>query len=194
LQITEEEIEQFKRKVLRPINVSDEQFREFHNVKSLKDYVMSKKQGLIEMYLLDQVSLRNPDIARLVYEVLEKIPLYDLEEIIDPFTELKEVGSSECYAFMTTNPFAEKLASERKYKEAYEWTKTTRWTILLYQPDFKNHSKECALFTIAHELAHRHLKHIPTILSALKEGDTELDADALAEKWGFKKPKNWPRK
>jgi hypothetical protein len=194
VKVTEREVKYFKNKTLKLLNKSEAEFCEFHGVKSLKDYIMKQKKDMIEQYLEDQEFLLDPYIKRLVYEALCKIPLYDLDKILDEFTEIKEVDASECFSVETSTPLTEKWISERKYKAAYKEATKPRWIILLYKGDFHGRSKEYGLFTIAHELAHKRLKHTIRKVTSLKRENLfkhEDEANKLAEKWGFKKPKNF---
>ena len=114
-----------------------------------------------------------------------------LKEILeDNRLTIKLVYMSECNGITSETSTTEQLASQRKYKAAYSLSITPRWIIFLYKPDLEK-DDEWSLFTIAHELAHRCLNHSLEIQCLPNDGSIwEIEADALAEKWGFKKPEN----
>jgi hypothetical protein len=172
MSITEEELRWYRENTLSKINASETEFCNFHNVSSLREYLEKDKNGMIECFLADQYSLRSNYVKSLLLEVLQKIPLYDLDEIIgDNQTVIKEINSSECYS-----------------------TENVEWAILLYKPDFTQRSKKFGIFTIAHEIAHRKLKHKPLFGSDIENPNIlEEQANALAQKWGFEVPKGWIR-
>ena len=111
------------------------------------------------------------------------------EILLDNELVIKLVETSECCGITSETTTTKKLASQRKYKAAYLLATAPSWIIILYKPDFEL-DEEWNLFTIAHELAHRCLKHSPEIQLPPDGFIWADEADALAEKWGFKKPEN----
>ena len=64
--------------------------------------------------------------------------------------------------------------------------KTILYFIILNFGTMMNLTEKEIMFTIAHEIAHHILGHYP----GSSDPDSEKKADALAEKWGFKKSEN----
>jgi hypothetical protein len=167
--VTEAELDYYRKNTLSKLKTSETDFCTFYGVGNLEEYLEKYKNGMIRNYLSDQYSINSRYVMSLIFEVLRKIPLYDLEQILKENTVIKQVDSSECYS-------AEKV----------------KWVILLYKPEFVNRSKKFGMFTIAHELAHRRLRHKPILSNNVDNPNMQEDeADKLAIQWGFKPPKDW---